>query len=109
MDWALGAPALVALGVERSILTHRLAPLVSGVDYAPIDLGIAGEHFVLRATELGLGTCWIGWIKPRKVRQIVGWPLSIQPHALISVGWPAGDSAAARTVRKDAAEIARWI
>ena len=64
---------------------------MSGVDYPLIDLGIAGEHLVLQATELGLGTCWIGWIKPKVVRSIVGWPRAIEPVSLITVGWPASD------------------
>jgi nitroreductase len=51
--------------MERSFVTHRLAASVSGVDYPWVDIGIAGEHLVLAATELGLGTCWIGWIRPR--------------------------------------------
>ena len=28
-----------------------------------IDMGIAGEHIVLQAEELGLATCWMGWFR----------------------------------------------
>jgi nitroreductase len=35
-------------------------------DYPWVDIGIAGEHLVLAATELGLGTCRIGWSKAKK-------------------------------------------
>ncbi len=59
---------------------------VTGVDYPWVDIGITGQHLVLAATELGLGTCWIGWIKPRVVRRIVGWPGSVKPVAVITVG-----------------------
>ena len=69
MGWALDAPVHVVLGMERSFITHRLGPQVSGVDYPWVDIGIAGEHLVLAATELGLGTCWIGWIKPKVLAQ----------------------------------------
>jgi len=37
-----------------------------------IDLGIACEHFVLRAMELGIGTCYLGWFNERKVKKILG-------------------------------------
>ena len=107
MDWALEAPAIVVAGIERSVVTHRLAPVVSGVDYALLDLGIAGEHLVLQAAALGLGSCWIGWVRPKAVRRIVGWPRGIEPQAMITVGWPAeppGD-----TPRKRLDEIAGWI
>ncbi|MFC1497712.1 nitroreductase family protein [Verrucomicrobiota bacterium] len=86
MRWALNAPVLIVLGIERSVITHRVAPKISGIDYALIDIGIAGEHIVLQATELELGTCWIGWIRPGQVRNIIGWPKSIEPQAIISVG-----------------------
>src|ERR1017187_5271991 len=59
MTWAIDAPVHVVIGMERSFVTHRLAASVSGVDYPWVDIGIAGEHLVLAATELGLGTCWI--------------------------------------------------
>ena len=60
MQWALMAPVHIVLGIKRGVVTHRIAPLFSRVDYPLIDAGIAGEHLVLAATELGLGTCWIG-------------------------------------------------
>ncbi len=110
MPWAKDAPVLVVLGMQKAFVTHRLGAAVSGVDYPWLDLGIAGEHLVLAATELGLGTCWIGWIKPRALGRIVGWPRTIQPAAVISVGYPrAAPDAASMPNRKPAAEIARWL
>jgi nitroreductase len=89
MTWALAAPVVLVLGMKKSFITHQVAPLLSKVEYPLLDLGIAGEHAILQATELGLGTCWIGWIKPKEIRRIVGWPADILPQALITVGWPA--------------------
>ena len=87
--WVAEAPVILALGMKKSLITHRVAPLLSEIEYPLLDLGIAGEHAVLQATELGLGTCWIGWIRPKEVRRILGWPAAIMPQALITVGWPA--------------------
>ena len=108
MKWAVHAGAIVALGMEKSAVTHKIAPLFSGVDYPLLDLGIAGEHLVLQAEALGLGTCWIGWIKPKKVREIVGWPRSIEPVSLITVGWPADAERKVRP-RLPATEIVKWM
>ena len=46
MTWALDAPVHMVIGMERSFVTHRLAPSVSGVDYPWADIGIAecAEH-----------------------------------------------------------------
>lgn len=89
MTWAVDAPVILVLGMKKSLITHKVAPLLSKVDYPLLDLGIAGEHAILQATELGLGTCWIGWIRPKEVRRIIGWPADIMPQAMITVGWPA--------------------
>jgi nitroreductase len=88
MNWAAEAPVLLVMGMSKSFITHTLASTLSGVDYPLLDLGIAGEHAVLQATELGLGTCWIGWINSKAVRKIVGWPPSVVPQAILTVGWP---------------------
>jgi nitroreductase len=111
MTWALDAPVHVVIGMERAFVTHRLAAAVSGVDYPWVDIGIAGEHLVLAATELGLGTCWIGWIKPRVVAKIVNWPRTVKPVIVITVGLPrdptVGTLPALR--RKPLDELARWM
>jgi len=111
MDWALEAPVHVVIGMETSFLTHRLAASVSGVDYPWVDIGIAGEHLVLAATELGLGTCWIGWIRPRVVAEIVGWPKSTKPVAVITVGYSRESQAARLPVsrRKPLEALVKWL
>jgi nitroreductase len=111
MPWALAAPVHVVIGMERSFVTHRLAASVSGVDYPWVDIGIAGEHLVLAATELGLGTCWIGWIKPRVVATIVGWPAAVKPVVVITVGFPVASDTGLPPAfrRKPLTELVRWL
>lgn len=111
MAWALDAPIHVVIGMERSFMTHRLGALVSGVNYPWVDMGITGEHLVLAATELGLGTCWIGWIKPRMVAKIVGWPAAVKPAVVITVGYPCDPHAGAPPAerRKPQTELVRWL
>ena len=107
MRWAENAGAIIALGMKRSIVTHQIAPKISGVDYSLLDIGIAGEHLVLQATELGLGTCWIGWIQPKKARRIIGWPRSVNVVSLITIGWPDGERQPRPRLPKE--EITTWI
>jgi nitroreductase len=110
MTWALEAPVHVVLGMELDLLTHRLAPSVSGVDYPWIDMGITGEHLVLAATELGLGTCWIGWIRPRVIAKIVDWPAEVKVVAVITLGYPRDSTPRASTElrRKNLDELVSW-
>lgn len=112
MAWALGAPVHIVIGMEEtSFLTHRLGASVSGVDYPWVDIGIAGEHLVLAAAELGLGTCWIGWIKSKAIARIVGWPRSVKPVAIITVGYPGTDETVRLPAsrRKPLDEIVCWL
>ncbi len=111
MDWALDAPILVAIGMETSFLTHRLGAAISGVKYPWVDIGIAGEHLVLAATERGLGTCWIGWIRSRAVAKIVGWPRPVKPVAVITVGYPRDPDGRISPAdrRKPLDELVKWL
>jgi nitroreductase len=45
------------------------------------------EHMVLKATELGLGTCWIGWFKERQIKKILKIPQKVKVTALLAVGY----------------------
>lgn len=62
-----------------------------GQAVAPIDVSIALEHIALQATELGLGTCWIGSFDTEKVRTILGIPADINIIELMTIGYPADD------------------
>jgi nitroreductase len=87
--WARTAPVVVALAMKLSIVTDRLGAGVKDIDYHLVDAGIAGEHFVLQAAELGLGTCWIGWFNKKAVRRVLDIPGGWDIPALITVGFPA--------------------
>lgn len=87
--FARSAPAIVALAMRLDLVTNRIGARIKGIDYHLLDAGIAGEHFILRAVELGLGTCWIGWFDKKAVRRVIGIPASWDVPALITLGYPA--------------------
>jgi nitroreductase len=60
-----------------------------GQAIAPIDVAIALEHICLMATEMGLGTCWLGAFDAEKVRSILKIPDDIIIVELLAVGYPA--------------------
>lgn len=60
-----------------------------GQAIAPIDVAISLEHICLQATELGLGTCWIGSFDPVQVAQILDIPDDIAIIELMAIGYPA--------------------
>ena len=87
--FAAQAPVLIVVETLRSTYAAALGGLWRGVSYNLIDLGIACEHFVLQATEEGLGTCWIGWFNARGVKKALGLPRRTRLDILISMGYPA--------------------
>lgn len=104
----IGAPVYLALcGVHGAVdVASRAAGHAS---YTLTDCGIAGEHAVLAATELGLGTCWIGMFDRRRARRVLGIPAGIDLVSVIALGWPAEASRAEPPVkhRKRLSDIAR--
>lgn len=89
--WAAKAPVIVVLATARDLVTHRIGAGIRGIRYDLIDAGIAGEHFVLQAAELGIGTCWIGWFRKRRLKRILGLPRGWDVPALIAAGRTADD------------------
>jgi len=67
------------------------------------DLSIASSFLVLRATELGLGTCYVGWINREKIRDILDIPRDYRIPYVITVGYPAEQPES--TSRKNIDEI----
>lgn len=59
------------------------------VPEAPLDLAIAIDHMTLQATELGLGTCWIGAFYQDKVKEILKVPKQYKVIELLTLGYPA--------------------
>ena len=60
-----------------------------GQAIGPIDVAIALEHMCLQATELGLGSCWIGAFNAEKVRRVLGIPDDISIIELMAIGYAA--------------------
>ncbi len=89
MPWAVDAPVIVVLCADLSLITHKIAPVISNIPYYMIDIGIAGEHFVLAAESLGLGTCWIGWINEKAIKKILSIPSRVRVLSIITLGYPA--------------------
>jgi nitroreductase len=85
--FAAKAPVLIVILARLDIIANRIGKQIQGVNFYLIDIGIAGEHFVLQAEELGLGTCWIAWFNSRKARKILKIPNKYKIVALLSMGY----------------------
>ena len=56
--------------------------------YLNMNVGIAITHMMLKAVDLGLGTCWIGGFDPLKAKEILGLDDHLHVVALLPIGYP---------------------
>ena len=85
--FAAQAPVILVLLARTKFIAHGLGGQLQNVPFHLLDIGIAGEHIVLQAEELGLATCWMGWFNYRKVRKLLAIPRKYKIIAVMPVGY----------------------
>lgn len=81
------APVIIVVVSEKSKFLTRIGGIFRGTQYYQIDIGIACEHLVLEAEDLGLGTCWIGWFNEKAVKSVLDVPRDKKLDILIALGY----------------------
>ena len=103
------APILIVVLTERSKYIARLGGQLRKVQYSLIDIGIACEHLILRAVELGLGTCWLGWFNEKAIKKILGLRKSQRVDVMIGVGYPKPETRKKEKRRKSLDKLRRYF
>ena len=99
--FASQAPVLIVVSEMPYVKSAALGAKLKGNDYRSIDIGIATAYLTAEATAQGLGTCILGWLDDKKIREICG--LEYPVRLVITVGYPA-DSLRPKK-RKDMEEL----
>ena len=95
--WAAEAPVTVVAFADEE----------ASPSWCSNDVGIAFEHLVLAATDLGLGTCWMGLTRQdAEIRKLLRTPKSLKVVAMTPLGVP--DEEPAPNERKSLEEIVSW-
>ncbi len=102
-NWFREAPVCIVICSDHSQSWKRKP---DGKDFADVDVAIAIDHLVLKATELGLGTCWICNFDVLLARKKLQLPAHIEPVAIVPIGYT--NSVAPVKTRKSLSEIVRW-
>jgi len=107
-EWFAGAQVYIVACGDHSRSWKRPA---DGKDHCDIDIAIAVEHIVLKATDLGLGTCWVCNFDPLKVKEALHLSEEFEPIVLLPLGYPADNYEAdpRNSKRKSLEEIAEWV
>jgi nitroreductase len=101
--WFREAPVCIVACADHTQSWKRKS---DGKDFADVDLAIAIDHMILKATELNLGTCWICNFDVEMAIQKLKLPGHIEPIALIPLGYT--HSTAPEKKRKELSEIVQW-
>lgn len=62
-------------------------------DFGQVDACIVLTHMMLAATDLGLGSCWVGMYKKDKLRAHFNIPDAYEIVSIMPIGYPAEDDA----------------
>ncbi len=101
-SWFAKAPIVICACAISSESWVR----ADGTNYCFIDLAIAVDHLILAATNLGLGTCWVGAFNVEEARETLKLPPDVEPVIFIPLGYP--DDKPGAKHRKSIDELVRY-
>lgn len=105
--FATDAPVLLVISERPYVASAALGARVKGNDYRSIDIGILAAYITAEATARGLGTCILGWLDDKKLRELCH--LSAPVRLVITLGYAKeGDPLRAKK-RKDLADLVNTV
>lgn len=102
------APVVIVLVMEKPKLIADMGGRIKNKEYPLIDIGIAAEHICLQATELGLGSCMLGWFNEKPIQELLNIPADKTIGLLISLGYAPESYKQRKKIRKPMNELMRF-
>lgn len=99
--FAAQAPVLIVISEMPYVKSAALGAKVKGNDYRSIDIGIAAAYLTAEAATQGLGSCILGWLDDKKLREICG--LEYPVRLVITLGYAKDPQRTKK--RKDISEL----
>jgi len=82
------APVLIFVLADKGTFLSKMGSLIRNTRFYLMDIGIVCEHIILQASELDLGTCYIGWFNEKAVKKHLKIPKNIDIPLAICMGYP---------------------
>lgn len=102
-NWFREAPVCIVVCADHQQSWKRRS---DGKDFADVDVAIATDHLILKATEMGLGTCWVCNFNVDLARKILQTPEHIEPLVIVPLGYTTAELQP--KVRKPLSETVHW-
>lgn len=101
--FAADAPVLIVISEEPYVKSAALGAKVKGNDYRSMDIGIAAAYLTAEAAVQGLGSCILGWLDDRKIRDICG--LDHPVRLVVTLGYAKEGDALRQKKRKTISQL----
>lgn len=88
-----GAPLAIIVCSDHSKSWTRF---FDSKKYSDIDASIITDHMMLEATDLGLGSVWIGYFNPEIIKKEFNLPAGIEPVNILVIGYASKNTEAAQ-------------
>lgn len=85
------AQAFIVIVKECKEFSEKVKQIMSHRDYTPYDIGIVSATMCYKATELGVGSCILGWYNGEKTQEILDIPKNKSVELVIALGYPKGE------------------
>lgn len=105
--FATNAPVMLVISEMPYVKTAAFGAKVKGNDYRSIDIGIAAAYLTCEATAQGLGTCILGWLNDKKIREIC--EIDGTVRLVISLGYASEDDKLRNKKRKSLEKLTKRI
>lgn len=92
------APLNFMICYDKTKSWHRRR---DNTDYGIVDAAIVQTHMMLQASDIGLGTTWVGSFDEEKARELFNVPENYVIEGFMPTGYPAAGAAPAHTERAD--------
>ena len=101
--FASDAPVMLVISEMPYSKSAAVGAKVMGNDYRSIDIGIAAAYITAEAAAQGLGTCILGWLDNKNLRELCA--LEGNARLVITVGYPKADDKLREKKRKDLSDL----
>ncbi len=106
--FALQAAGFIVIVMEKPKIIAQIGGRIKSREYPLYDIGITAEHICLQATELGIGTCMIGWFDEKKIMELLHIPPSRAVGLIIAYGYPEEGYKLRTKIRKKWEEVVSY-
>ncbi len=106
--FAPDAGAIVVIVIEKARLITQIGGFLKNREFPLIDIGIVSEHLCLKAAELDLGTCMMGWFDEKRIKSLLSIPKGKRIGLVISLGYAPEDYKLREKIRKSTDEMSSF-